>query len=74
MRVTDKEWYKDQVRLYDKLYVLSKRALEELDFISKTNGTENIRFSAKEISKREDLIREVRALFKKLDPKHTQVS
>ena len=62
----------DQVRLYDKLYVLSKTALEELDFISKTNGTESIRLSAKEISKGSILL-EVRALFKKLDPKHTQV-
>ena len=73
MSVTQEEWYQDQVRLYDKLYILSKTALEELDFISKTNGTESIRLSAKEISKREHSIREVRALFKKLDPKHTQV-
>ena len=36
MSVTQEEWYQDQVRLYDKLYILSKTALEELDFISKT--------------------------------------
>tara|TARA_R100000005_G_C4895593_1_gene140229 strand:+ start:432 stop:668 length:237 start_codon:yes stop_codon:yes gene_type:complete len=72
--VTEEKWYKDQVRLYGLLNELSKTALEELEFIADTNGSQDIRLSAKEIKKRESMVRQVRAIFKKLDPVHTQVS
>lgn len=72
--VTDEKWYKDQVRLYGLLNDLSKSALEDLDFIAKTNGSQDILLSAKEISKRTSSIRQIRAIFKKLDPVHTKVS
>jgi hypothetical protein len=72
--VTEQKWYKDQVRLYGLLYDLSKTALEDLDYIAKTSGSQNIALSAKETSKRESMVRKIRAIFKKLDPVHTQVS
>ena len=72
--VTEEKWYKDQVRLYGLLYDLSKNALEDLDFTASTNGSQDIRLSAKEIKKRESMVRQIRAIFKKLDPVHTQVS
>ena len=72
--VTEEKWYKDQVRLYGLLNEMSKNALEDLDFIASTNGSQDIRLSAKEIKKRESMVRQIRAIFKKLDPVHTQVS
>ena len=71
--VKEGEWYKDQVRLYNHLYNLSKIALKELDFLDKTGGEKDIILSHEEVEKRWDRVKEVRAIFKKLDPRYTQV-
>ena len=74
MKVIDQKWFKDQMRLYGLLYDLSKLALEDLDSISKAEGFQDISLTDKELKKRQSTVRQIRAIFRKLDPVHTQVS
>ena len=71
--VHNEEWYKDQVKLYRHLYNISNSALKELDCIGKTGGEKDIILSHEEVEKRWDRVKEVRSIFKKLDPRYTQV-
>ena len=71
--VKEERWYKDQVRLYNHLNDLSRIALTDLDFIGKTSGSQSIVLTDEERMKRVDKVKQVRAIFKKLDPCYTQV-
>ena len=71
--VKEEKWYKEQVTLYNHLHTLSKIALDELDFLDKTGGEKDIILSHEEVEKRWNRVKEVRAIFEKLDPHYTQV-
>ena len=71
--VKEERWYKDQVRLYNHLNDLSRIALTDLDFIGKTSGSQSIVLTDEDRMKRVDKVKQIRAVFKKLDPYYTQV-
>ena len=73
MKVTSREWFKEQVRLYTLLRDMSNIALKDLAYIRETNGEEPIILDPIDLDLRRARVKEIRSIFTELDSQYTQV-